>query len=155
RQAGLPEEGPSTWDDLAEIGPELAKIEADGRPLATVALGGGDHAWYSQGAVWGFGGAYSDGFDVMVYDDPVEEMLEFRRRHNHDDGYGFLRQSAAESFTTQVAAGIRASTASLTGLTADSSFEVGCAFIPGQVHTPTEVPTGGAGLAIVRSDSKE
>src|SRR5690625_7382586 len=50
---------------------------------------------------------------------------------------------------------IRASTASLTGLTADSSFEVGCAFIPGQVHAPTEVPTGGAGLAIVRSDSKE
>src|SRR5690625_7359047 len=50
---------------------------------------------------------------------------------------------------------IRASTASLTGLTADSSFEVGCAFIPGQVHTPTEVPTGGAGLAIVRSDRSE
>ena len=128
RQAGLPEEGPSTWDDLA---------------------------WYSQGEIWGFGGAYSDGFDVTVNDDPVVEMLEFQRKFIHDDGYGFLGQSAAESFTTQVAAGIRASTASLTGLTADSSFEVGCAFIPGQVHTPTEVPTGGAGLAIVRSDSKE
>ena len=155
RQAGLPEEGPSTWDDLAEFGPELAKIEVDGRPLATVAFGGGDHAWYSQGEIWGFGGAYSDGFDVTVNDDPVVEMLEFQRKFIHDDGYGFLGQSAAESFTTQVAAGIRASTASLTGLTADSSFEVGCAFIPGQVHTPTEVPTGGAGLAIVRSDSKE
>ena len=155
RQAGLPEEGPSTWDDLAEFGPELAKIEIDGRPLATVAFGDGDHAWYSQGEIWGFGGAYSDGFDVTVNDDPVVEMLEFQRKFIHDDGYGFLGQSAAESFTTEVAAGIRASTASLTGLTADSSFEVGCAFIPGQIHAPTEVPTGGAGLAIVRSDSKE
>lgn len=155
REAGLPEEGPQTWDDLASFGPELAKIEVKGSPLATVAFGGGDASWQSQGEIWGFGGAYSRDFEVTINDEAGVECFEFQRKFIHDDGYGYLAQEPTTDFTTGTAAGVRASTSSLTSLSSEASFEVGCAFLPGQVNVPTQVPTGGSGLAIVRSDSKE
>jgi len=155
RQAGLPEEGPTTWNDLADFGPELAKIDVGGQSLATVVFGGGDASWQAQGEIWGFGGAYSKDFEVTINDERGVECFEFQRKFIHDDGFGYLAQEPTTDFTTGPAAGVRASTASLTGITSEASFEVGCAFLPGQINAPTQVPTGGSGLAIVRSDSKE
>src|SRR5699024_6544798 len=46
QELGLPEEGPSTWEELAEFAPELASIEVDGRPLSAIAFSA--DAWQGQ-----------------------------------------------------------------------------------------------------------
>ncbi|EWS80963.1 sugar ABC transporter substrate-binding protein [Brachybacterium phenoliresistens] len=156
-EAGLPEEGPSTWEDLASFAPELAKIQVDGRPLAAMAFGS-DDAWFAQADIWGFGGANSNAdFEVTINEAPGVEWLEFQRKFIHDDKFGYLAQSAGTDFTSGITAGMRGSTASLTGLTAASEgvFEVGAAFMLAKEGQEKAVPTGGSGLSIVRADSKD
>lgn len=156
-EAGLPEEGPSTWEDLAEFGPELAKIQVDGRPLAALAFTS-DDAWHGQADIWGFGGANSDqDFAVTIADDPGLEWLEWQRKFIHEDKFGYLAQAAGTDFTSGISAGMRGSTASLTGTTAatEGVFEVGTAFMLSKEGQEKAVPTGGSGLSVVRGDSKD
>lgn len=154
RQVGLPEEGPTTWDDLADFGPELAGIEVDGKPLATVGFSSSE-VYYCQADLWAFDGAFAKENDVTVNDEHGVECLEFQRAFIHDDGFGYTSQEPSTDFGAGLTAGIRASTAALTGISSESPFEVGCAFMPGKVNVPTKVPMGGSGLSLVRTDSKD
>jgi sn-glycerol 3-phosphate transport system substrate-binding protein len=153
-KAGLPAEGPKTWDDLAAFAPELAKIEVSGKSLSALAFGSAD-GWYAQADIWAFGGKNSEGLKVTINDDTGVEMLEWQRKFIHDDGFAYMAQSPETDFTTGLVAGVRASTAGLRSMTEEADFEMGCAFMPGQVNQPTQVPTGGSGLSIMRSDSKD
>ncbi|MEE1650467.1 ABC transporter substrate-binding protein [Brachybacterium sp. J144] len=156
-EAGLPEEGPSTWEDLAAFGPELAKIQVDGRPLAALAFTA-DDAWHGQADIWGFGGANANqDFAVTIADDPGLEWLEWQRKFIHEDKFGYLAQAAGTDFTSGISAGMRGSTASLTGTTAatEGVFEVGTAFMLAKEGQEKAVPTGGSGLSVVRGDSKD
>jgi sn-glycerol 3-phosphate transport system substrate-binding protein len=154
KEAGLPEEGPTSWDDLAEFSKELGKIKVDGKSLAGLAFSSAD-GWFAQADIWAFGGANSKDFTVSINDDAGVEMLEWQRTFIHEDKFGYMAKAAGTDFTSGLAAGVRASTASLTGMTSEAKFDVGCAFMPGQVNTPTKVPTGGSGLMIVKSDSQD
>jgi sn-glycerol 3-phosphate transport system substrate-binding protein len=154
REAGLPEEGPKTWDDLADFAPELAKIQVSGKPLAAVAFGSAD-SWFAQADIWAFGGHNAEGLKVTMNDERGVEWLEWQRRFIHEKHFGYMAQSSDTDFTTGLVAGARQSTAALRNLTEQAGFDVGCAFMPGQVEVPTQVPTGGSGLSIVRSDSKD
>jgi sn-glycerol 3-phosphate transport system substrate-binding protein len=156
-EAGLPEEGPSTWQDLAEFAPELAKFEVDGRPLSAIAFGS-DDAWFAQADIWGFGGANcTQDFEVTINDEAGVEWLEWQRRFIHEDGYAYLAQAAGTDFQAGVTAGMRGSTAGLTGTTAavDGVFEVGVAYMLSKEGEEKQVPTGGSGLSIVRSESQD
>ena len=155
-EAGLPEEGPETWEDLAEFAPELAKIEVDGRPLSAIAFG--PDAWHGQADIWGFGGANSnEDFEVTIADEKGVEWLEWMRKFIHDDGYGYLAQASGTDFASGLAAGWRGSTASLTGQTeaTEGLFEIGTAYMLSREGEQKQVPTGGSGLHIVRSDSQD
>jgi len=156
QEAGLPEEGPETWEDLAEFAPELAKIEVEGRPLSAIALSA--DAWHGQADIWGFGGANStEDFQVTIADEAGVEWLEWQRKFIHDDGFGYLAKDSGTDFASGLAAGWRGSTASLTGQTAatEGVFEIGTAFMLSKEGEEKQVPTGGSGLSIVRSDSKD
>src|SRR5699024_93877 len=153
-EAGLPEEGPETWEDLAEFAPELAAIQVEGRPLSAMAFSG--DAWHGQADLWGFGGANStEDFQVTIQDERGVEWLEWMRSFIHDDGYGYLAQASATA--PGLAAGWRGSTASLTGQTdaAEGVFEIGTAYMLAREGEEKQVPTGGSGLSLVRSDSQD
>lgn len=155
-EAGLPEEGPETWEDLAAFAPELAKIEVEGRPLSAIAFG--PDAWHGQADIWGFGGANStQDFQVTINDDKGVEWLEWMRKFIHDDGYGYLAQASGTDFASGLAAGWRGSTASLTGQTAatEGLFEIGTAYMLSKEGEQKQVPTGGSGLSLVRTDSQD
>ena len=155
-ELGLPEEGPETWEDLAEFAPELASIEVDGRPLSAMAFG--PDAWHGQADIWGFGGANSnENFEVTINDEAGVEWLEWQRKFIHDDGFGYLAQSAGTDFQSGVTAGWRGSTASLTGQTeaAEGNFEVGVAYMLSKEGEQKQVPTGGSGLQMVRTESQD
>ncbi|WME22685.1 ABC transporter substrate-binding protein [Brachybacterium sp. GU-2] len=156
-EAGLPEEGPETWEDLAEFAPELAKIEVEGRPLAALAVGA-DDAWHAQADIWGFGGANAnEDFAVTINEDAGVEWLEWQRKFIHEDKFGYMAQAAGTDFASGITAGMRGSTAGLTGTTAatEGVFEVGTAFMLSKEGQEKQVPTGGSGLSIVRSDSQD
>jgi sn-glycerol 3-phosphate transport system substrate-binding protein len=154
KELGLPEEGPKTWDELAQFAPEITKVEVDGKPLAALAFSSADE-WFGQADIWAFGGRNSEDFEVTINQDPGVEWLEWQRKFIHEDRFGYMAKSPGTDFTTGIAAATRGSTASLRGFTEEADFEVGAAFMLGQVNAPTKVPTGGSGLSIVRSDSKD
>src|SRR5699024_4693319 len=145
-----------TWEDLAEFAPELAKIEVEGRPLSTMAFS--PDAWHGQADIWGFGGANStEDFEVTINDEAGIEWLEWQRKFIHDDGFGYLAKDAGTDFQAGVTAGWRGSTASLTGQTvaAEGNSEVGVAYMLSRAGQQKQVPTGGSGLSIVRTESQE
>lgn len=154
KKAGLPEEGPKTWDDLVEFGPEFAKMKVDGKPLATVAFPAND-VYFSQADLWAFDGAWANDSNVVVNDEKGVECFEFHRKFINDDKFGYVTEEPSSDFGAGLTAGIRASTAALTAIGSESPFEVGCAFMPGKVNVPTKVPMGGSGLSLVRTESED
>lgn len=156
-EAGLPETGPETWEDLAAYGKELAKVKVDGRPLAAMAFSG-DDAWHSQADIWGFGGHNSDkNLKVTINEAPGVEWFEFQRKMVHEDKIAYMAKDAGTDFQAGVTAGMRGSTAGLTGQTeaAKGKFEIGTAYMLSKKGQDKAVPTGGSGLSIVRADSKD
>lgn len=156
QEAGLPDEGPKTWEDLASFAPELGKIKVEGRPLSAIVFA--PDAWHGQADIWGFGGQNSTrDFEVTINNEKGVEWLEWMRTFIHDDGYGYLAKASGTDFASGLAAGWRGSTASLTGQTkaTEGVFELGTAYMLSKEGEQKQVPTGGSGLSIVRSDSQE
>ncbi|TDE88569.1 extracellular solute-binding protein [Occultella glacieicola] len=151
---GLPAEGPTRWSDLAEFAPDLKSVDVAGQPLMPFAFGAGDN-WYGQAHTWAWGGQLSDELTVTVTDGPMQEWLEWKAKFIHDDGFGYMAQSAMTDFTTGLSAGTHGSTASLRGATESAEFEIGTAFMLGGIEDETKVPTGGSGLSIVKAESQE
>jgi sn-glycerol 3-phosphate transport system substrate-binding protein len=153
-QAGLPAEGPKTWDDLAEFAPEIAKIDAKGKPMKAFAFGA-DDAWYGQAMIWAWGGNNSVDYNITIDEQPGLDWLEWQRKFIHDDKFGYMAKSPGTDFTTGLVAGCHGSTASLTERTTTSKFDVGVAYMLGKQSEQTKVPTGGSGLAVVNSGDKD
>lgn len=152
--AGLPEEGPKTWDDLAEYAPELAKITVSGKPLQAMAFGAKDN-WFGQAQVWAWGGSFSRDYEITIDESPAVEWLEWQRSFIHEKKFGYLAKEAMTDYTTGLAACCHGSTASLRGAMEAAKFDIGVAFMLGKVTERTQVPTGGSGLSIVKADSKD
>ena len=155
-EAGLPEEGPETWEDLALFGSRAREDRCRRPPAVRDRLQRRRLA--RPGRLWGFGGANAtDDFQVTISDDKGVEWLEWMRKFIHDDGYGYLAKDSGTDFASGLAAGWRGSTASLTGQTAatEGVFEIGTAYMLSKEAEQKQVPTGGSGLHIVRSDSQD
>ena len=153
-ELGLPEEGPTTWDDLAEFAPELQTIDVSGKPLMAFAFGPVDN-WFGQAQAWAWGGAFSEGLDVTINEDPIHDWLNWQAKFIHDDNFAYMAQEAGTDFQAGVTAGCHGSTGSLMGFESSVDFDLGAAFLLGKVEDTTKVPTGGGGLAIVKSESEE
>jgi len=156
RRAGLPDRPPVTWDEAADYGRRLKEggitVPAFGFPPQDQYLG-----WTASNLVWGFGGGWSDEWDMtIVADSRTRDALDFARSAV-DAGWATVTSGDP---TTPFAAGavsqVIASTGSLTSILAASRFEVGVGFLPGgPVERTKVVPTGGAGLAIAAKSPPE
>ncbi|MVA76474.1 extracellular solute-binding protein [Auraticoccus sp. F435] len=153
-EAGLPEEGPSTWEEFAEMAPELLKLDAGGQPLKPMAFGP-DDTWYGQSHIWAWGGQWSSATEATADAGPAREWLSWKKNFIHTDGYGYMAQSSMTDFQTGVAAASHGSTASLRGATEAAQFDIGTAFMLGHDQAAPPVPTGGSGLSVVKAESQE
>lgn len=151
-EAGLPDRGPETWDELREWGAELNKIKVSGKPLAVHAFDPGD-AWPFEAMVWQFGGQISEGLEPMIDQQGAVDAGEWAQKFIFEDNFGYLSQSPSTDFGTGVVATSVRSTASLRGIYEESDFEVGTAFLPSQVTTG--VPTGGNGWSLLKGVPQE
>lgn len=151
---GLPLETQYTWSQLRELSTEIATVEASGQPVRTFAYSGSD-GWFASSWLWAFDGEWSDGFTVMPDEAPVADLMGFIKDWVHIDGHAYQAQAAHTDFQTGLVAAVHGSTASMRGLTEAVDFELGAAFMPGEVNQPPLVPTGGSGFSLVRTDSQE
>ena len=146
-QAGLPDRGPETWDELREWGQKLVSL--DGSPKAHAFTTAAKYnAWYFHGNVWQWGGNYSDDdFNILIAEEPAVEAGEFVRRLIHEDELAYMAEDQVVDFTNGLAATTLESTGGLGGITSAAQFEVGTAMLPEERNFGC--PTGGAGLAIL------
>lgn len=150
---GLPSEGPSTWEELAEMGPEFQSVEVAGQSVAPFVFAG--DSWVSNSHVWAWGGQWSDGLEITADSDPVREWLTFKAGFIHDDGFGYLAAEPGNDFLSGLGACMMGSTASLAGLTADADFELGATFLLGHDEAGPPVPNGGSAFQMVKTESKD
>lgn len=151
-EAGLPDRGPETWDELKEWGPELNKLKVSGKPLAVHAFDPAD-AWPFEAMIWQFGGQISDGLEPMIDQQGAVDAGTWAQKFIFEDKYGYMAQSPKTDFATGVVATTVRSTASLRGVYEESDFEVGTAFLPSQVTSA--VPTGGNGWSMLKGVPQE
>ena len=146
-QAGLPDRGPETWDELSEWGRDLVRL--DGNPKAHAFTKAASYnAWYFHGNVWQWGGNYSDeNFNALIDEAPAVEAGEFARRLIHEDELAYMADDQTLDFANGLAATTMESTGGLGGITDSAQFEVGTAMLPEQREFGC--PTGGSGLAIL------
>ena len=152
-QAGLPERGPKTWDELRSWGPALQKVKVQGKTPKLHAYPQIDGDWMFQGAVWQWGGNFSKGLDVIIDTGGAVEAGEWQRRLIHEDSQAYMAKSVRQDFVNGLIATTQESTGSLTGLLKDAKFQVGTAFLPEQ--KAFGCPTGGGGIAIMAGAAKE
>ncbi|GAA4427198.1 ABC transporter substrate-binding protein [Georgenia halophila] len=153
-ELGLPVDTQYTWSQLREWGAEFASLTNAGQPVRTFAYGQND-IWYTNAWLWAFDGRWSDGLEVMPTEDRVRELMSFAKEWVHVDGNAYQAQSSHTDFQNGVVAAVHGSTASMRGLTDAVDFELGAAFMPGEVNQPPKVPTGGSGFSLVRTESQE
>jgi sn-glycerol 3-phosphate transport system substrate-binding protein len=154
REAGLPETGPKTWTEFAEMAPSLLALDAGGQSLKPMAFSAED-AWFGQSHIWAWGGRWSTDTEVTADAGPAAEWLQWKKDFIHRDGFGYMAKAAMTDFQTGVAAATHGSTASLRGATEAAEFEIGTAFMLGHDTPGPKVPTGGSGLSIVKAESQE
>lgn len=152
-ELGLPSEGPSTWEELAEMGPEFQGTQVAGQPVAPFVFAAS--SWFSNSHVWAWGGHWSDGLEVTADSDPVREWLSFKARFIHEDDFGYRAAESTNDFLSGLGACVMASTASLAGLTADADFELGATFLLGHNEPGPPIPNGGSAFQMVKTESKE
>ncbi|PSK99311.1 carbohydrate ABC transporter substrate-binding protein (CUT1 family) [Murinocardiopsis flavida] len=151
-QAGLPDRAPETWGELREWAPELAALKVAGRPLKSHTFNQVDGDWMFQGAVWQWGGRFSDGLDITIDSDAVIKAGDWQRTLV-GDGHAYMAASPKIDFTNGVVATTQESTGTLGGIVDGASFPVGAGFVP--AHTESGVATGGGGMSVMRNATPE
>jgi sn-glycerol 3-phosphate transport system substrate-binding protein len=111
-------------------------------------------AWLFQGAIWQWGGAYSDpNFKIRIAEPPGVQAGEFYRA-TIVQGWASTPQNLDNEFRGGVAAAIMGSTAGLAGHEKNAQFPVGTAFLP-KGPAGFGCPTGGSGLAVLSTAAKD
>jgi sn-glycerol 3-phosphate transport system substrate-binding protein len=157
KEAGLPDRGPETWDEMKTWAPKLMKKDASGNASQYAFAYSGANGyidWSFQSNVWGWGGSYSDpDFSIHIGDQPAIDAATFARQ-SVTDAWAKSPQNETNDFRGGIAASLIGSTGGLSGHEANAKFQVGTAFLPkGPVQFGC--PTGGAGFGIMASSPKE
>ncbi len=154
KQAGLPDRGPETWDELREWGPDLMKAGGENMKVFAYTTAKGYNAWHFHGNVWQWGGSYSDNELNILIDEPAAvEAGEWVRRFVHEDKMGYMADDQSVDFINGLCATTSQSTGSLGGIATSAKFQVGTAFLPQQKQFGC--PTGGAGLGVMAGAQDE
>ncbi|WP_066904661.1 ABC transporter substrate-binding protein [Millisia brevis] len=153
-QAGLPDRGPQSWQEFDEWGPRLQGVVGDGRQAHGWGNGTSYLGWTFQGPNWTFGGAYSDQWDLKFTDPNTVEAARYLSQSIHDKRYAKISNDIAAEFSAGIIGSTIASTGDLSGITRNSTFDFGTAFLPAP-NGIAGCPTGGAGLAIPARISDE
>ena len=151
KKAGLPDRGPTSWDEFTRWAPALKKAVGPGK--APIILDDGSHYldWTFQAIVWSYGGNYSKGWSPTFTDPGTVRAGHLLQQWSRE---GWLKTSAdsQSDFEAGLGAVLMESTGDLSGILKDGKFELGVADLPSPGGRKA-CPTGGAGLAIPKDIS--
>ncbi|WP_126427183.1 ABC transporter substrate-binding protein [Brevibacillus marinus] len=159
KQAGLPEEGPKTWDELRSF---AEKLSGGAGETQTWGFSTPIDIWFYEALVFQNGGSIlsEDGKTVMFNQPRGVEPLRFWKEMidagimKMPPGEKYNAWDVAKSdFINQKVAMIFTSTGDLNGLLEQAKFAVGTAFLPAKESYGA--PTGGANLVILAKSSAE
>ncbi|MBK8867069.1 MAG: ABC transporter substrate-binding protein [Actinomycetales bacterium] len=148
--AGLPDRGPTTWDEFKEWAPKLAAVAGADKVALQLADGSNYLDWYFQNMAWSMGGQLSKEWTATASDPKTVAAGQFLQDLAKNKWAKFSKSPDAE-FSAGIAAACLQSTGTLGGITKNAKFEFGTAFLPGD----GACPTGGAGVAIPAGLSDE
>ena len=149
-EAGLTA-APKTWDEFVAAAPGMV---TDTRSAFAHQPASGYLAWPFQGVVWQWGGRYSDDdFNIMINQPEAVAAAQFYQS-SVADGWALMSTDVSADFSSGLAAAIMQSTGSLKGLTANSDFELGTAFLP-EGPVGFGCCTGGSGMSIFKGAAPE
>jgi sn-glycerol 3-phosphate transport system substrate-binding protein len=151
-EAGLSGELYEKWSNLQDNGQEL--IDAtDAEYAFAFGSAAGYGAWFLQGTVWGFNGAYSDpDLNILLPEEGAVNAGE-AMRSLVETGVAAAVSDPQQDFLNGVVAGIFSSTGALGNLTANATFPFTTAFLPAE--DSFGCCTGGSGLSILSNASDE
>lgn len=153
-KVGLPDRGPSSWQEFDEWGPQLQHAVGAGK----WAHGWGNAdiiSWTFQGPDWTFGGAYSQKWTLTFTDPATIAAGNFLWDSIHRKGYAAIATDIGNQFATGILASTVSTTGDLAGITKTARFDFGVAPLPTGPGGAPGCPTGGAGLAIPAKLSEE
>ena len=155
--AGLPDRAPATWDEFGEWAPRLKTAGTGVLNAFQYPAMAGYAGWTFQNNAWGWGGSYSDGWDVTIDEKPVVDALEWMRQGvNVHQWAGITSNDQATDLASGAVSATVSSTGSLVGILEASTFDVGVGFMPGGPSATEPVcPSGGAGLGIPKGITPE
>lgn len=155
-EAGITE-APTTWEEVA-ANAEAVREAGDSSLIGFGYPNEAEYpAWTMANLVWGYGGAWSDEWDLSTLTGPeTVEALTFAQDLVNEGHASVLSGDPATAFSAAAAAQVVASTGSLSGILDTADFEVAVAFLPGGPAADTGiVPTGGAGVSVSAASSPE
>jgi sn-glycerol 3-phosphate transport system substrate-binding protein len=146
--AGLDESIFAKWSTFRDNAHDL--VEGAGLDYS---FGFDDPAWTLHGALWAFGGNYSDAeFNILIDEEAGIQTGEFMREFVQDYSAAALTDITANFAAGVVGASIL-STGSLGTVTDGAQIDFGVAMLPEELKFGC--PTGGAGLGILSSVTEE
>lgn len=155
KAAGLPEEAPTTWDQVKEYS---EKLKAAGYSTPFGFPPESEYpAWTMANLVWSYGGAWSNEWDFSTaHSDATVKALTFAQDAVKDGWAAVVSTAPQTDFAAGGASQVIASTGALSGTLSTAKFRVGVGFLPtGPSGEDKVVPTGGAGVAIASKSSPE
>jgi sn-glycerol 3-phosphate transport system substrate-binding protein len=159
KKAGLPDRGPKTWEEFAEWTNKLKKADLGTKSQFAYSSPNDYIEWWFQNVVWGWGGSYSDKWDLKLTSDNTLEAVEFARKSVHKDKWARVSSGdGVDDFGAQACSAVVGSTGSIqsTMKAAHKKFEFDVAFVPGgPKKTDNVCPTGGSGVGIPKKAKKE
>ena len=155
--AGLPDRAPTTWAEFAEWAPRLQSAGTGVQHAFQHPALAGYAGWSFQNNLWGWGGAWSNEWDITCDSQQSVAALQFLQDSVYKNGWaGVASTDSANDLSAGAVSATVSSTGSLVGILTASKFEVGAGPLPGGPVTSTPVcPTGGAGVGIPKAIPKE
>jgi sn-glycerol 3-phosphate transport system substrate-binding protein len=149
-EAGLPDRGPETWDEMMEWAPKL--VQKEGSQLTRAAFGhpgaASYIAWLFQGVAWQFEGQYSrDDFTMTMTDPNTVEAGVFYGDTVNTYQWATFPKDVQQDFINGLVSSSMLSTGSMGNLLANAPFELGTSFLPKKKQFGC--CTGGAGLSML------
>lgn len=151
-KAGVSPDVFGKWSTFREAAPDL--VSKSGLEAAFAFGNAASYgAWVLHGAVWAFGGRYSDAdFNIKVTEEGAVTAGEFMREFV-SSGNAITVEDPVTDFANGVSTAILASTGSLGTIKSTATFNFRTAFLPEEKQFGC--CTGGAGLAIMTGAADE
>lgn len=158
-KAGLPDRAPKTWDEMDDFAKKLQGADLGTRAVYHWAKPDNYLAWYYQNKAWGWGGAFSDKWDLspMVGSGTIESLQWAAKTMTSNGGWaGVTSNSQSNDLAAGSISTCCESTGAMQGLLKDAKFDVGAGFLPGGPKSTDHVcPTGGTGISISMKSGPE